>query len=194
MDPEGFQNAGSGLARPVAGSGSIVGCSYPSLSRFLGCPEAAPSGGGAVSSPKTSSFDGSTGALLGSFRPFGLVSAGTLRVRAGDLDGDGRTEIVVGGTTTYWPVIRVFSADGKQLSELSSPLYNGRSLAVGDLGGDGKAENVTSPGPGYDSSVAVVFLRRADAEQFIATVARDDASLARDLRVLVRELLGGCRN
>ncbi len=105
--------------------------------------------------PQIKVFDGSTGSLLSSFRPFGLVSAGSLRVAAGDLDGDGRSEIVVGGTPTYWPLIRIFSADGKQLSELPSPLYNGRSLAVGDLDGNGKAEIVTSPAPGYDSSVTV---------------------------------------
>ncbi len=105
--------------------------------------------------PQIKVFDGSTGSLLSSFRPFGLVSAGSLRVAAGDLDGDGRSEIVVGGTPTYWPLIRIFSADEKQLSELPSPLYNGRSLAVGDLDGNGKAEIVTSPAPGYDSSVTV---------------------------------------
>jgi hypothetical protein len=106
--------------------------------------------------PQVKVLDGSTGSVLRSFRPFGLVTPGTLRVAAGDVDGDGRTEIVVGGTQAYLPTIRIFSAQGELLSELSSPLYNGRALAVEDLDGDGKAEIVTTPGPGYDASVAVL--------------------------------------
>jgi FG-GAP-like repeat len=106
--------------------------------------------------PQVKVLDGSTGSVLRSFRPFGLVAPGTLRVAAGDVDGDGRAEIVVGGTQAYLPAIRIFSAQGELLSELSSPPYNARALAVEDLDGDGKAEIVTTPGPGYDASVSVL--------------------------------------
>jgi hypothetical protein len=105
--------------------------------------------------PQIKIFDGSTGVLRDSFRPFGLVSAGSLRVAAGDIDGDGTAEIVVGATINYLPSVKIFSADGTLLAELQAPVYNGRSLAVGDLDGDGKAEIVMSVGPGYDSSVVV---------------------------------------
>jgi hypothetical protein len=100
-------------------------------------------------------FDGSSGKLLDSFHPFGLVSADTLRVAAGDLEGNGRPELVVGATTGYASQIRIFSPDGTKLADFTAPNYNGRSLAVGDFDGDGKSEIAMGSGPSYDSSVAV---------------------------------------
>jgi FG-GAP-like repeat len=100
-------------------------------------------------------FDGSTGALLDSFHPFGLVTAGTLRVAAGDVDGNGKPDIVVGATTGSIPEIRVFSPDGTKTDDFSAPFYDARSLAVGDVDGDGKAEIEMGSGPSYDASVAI---------------------------------------
>src|SRR5262249_38839175 len=45
-------------------------------------------------------FDGLTHQLLGTIHAFGLITPGTLSVSTGDLDGDGRQEIVVGGATS----------------------------------------------------------------------------------------------
>lgn len=106
--------------------------------------------------PQIKVFDGSSGVLRSSFSPFGLVSAGTLRVAAGDMDGDGRLEIVASATVNYTPTVRIFTAEGTQLTELQAPMYNSRSLAVGDLDGDGRAEIAMSAGPGYDSSIVVL--------------------------------------
>jgi hypothetical protein len=97
-------------------------------------------------------FDAANGALRTSFHPFGLVKAGTLRVAAGDVDGDGRPEIVASATLGYSPTVRVFAADGEQLAEARA-FYNGTSLAVGNLDGDGTAELAMSSGPGYSSTV-----------------------------------------
>lgn len=131
-------------------------------------------------------FDGSTGALLDSFHPFGLVSGGTLRVAAGNVTGDGKPEIVVGATSGYQPQIRIFSPDGTKLAEFSAPIYNGRSLAVGDVNGDGKAEIEMGSGPSYDSSVAVFDATGTLATQFEAY----GYSFTNGVRVAVGDLNG----
>ena len=103
--------------------------------------------------PQIKIFDGSSGVLRSSFRPFGLVSAGTLRIATGDVDGDGRPEIVASATTSFSSTVRLFTADGEELAEVRAPLHNARSLTAGDLDGDGKAEIGMGAGPGYNSSI-----------------------------------------
>ena len=100
-------------------------------------------------------FDGTNGTLLDSFHPFGLVSGGTLRIAAGDLNGDGHTEIVVGASQGYEPQLRIFAPDGTKLADIEAPFYNGRSLAVGDFDGNGKAEIAMGSGPSYQPTVAI---------------------------------------
>jgi hypothetical protein len=102
-------------------------------------------------------FDGSTGTLLATIPAFGIVTAGSLRVAAGDLDADGKAEIVAAATLSGVPEIRVFSADGKLTASFPGAFYSSpESIAVGDLDGDGKAEIVASAGPGYDAGVTIL--------------------------------------
>jgi hypothetical protein len=98
-------------------------------------------------------FDGATGRLRASFRPFGLVSGGTLRVAAGDVDGDGIDEIVAAAKLGHLPTARVFTEHGELVAQELSPLWSGRSMSVGDLDGDGKAEIQWASGPGHESAV-----------------------------------------
>jgi hypothetical protein len=101
-------------------------------------------------------FDGSTGELLHSFQPFGVVSAGSLRIAASDVDGNGKPEIVAAATVGYSSLIRIFEPDGTRVTELPAPLYGGRSITVGDLDGDGKAEIEMATGPGYSAWVSAL--------------------------------------
>lgn len=77
---------------------------------------------------------------------------------AGDIDGDGRDEVVVGAGPAHAPDVRVYEADGTLLKEFRAyePWFKGGvRVGVGDTDGDGRDEIVTAPGPGMQPLVHV---------------------------------------
>ena len=72
---------------------------------------------------------------------FGL---GGLHVAGGDVDGDGRAEIVTGPGWGGRGELRVFDAQGRRESPttLANPWGSGVQVAVGDVNGDGRADLV----------------------------------------------------
>ena len=97
--------------------------------------------------------------LLGNFRAFGRSFGAQVFVAAGDLTGDGRAEIVVGGGLNSPPRVRVFSGqNGALISAFrayESSFVGGVRVAVGDVNGDGRADIITGPGRGRASRVRV---------------------------------------
>lgn len=92
-------------------------------------------------------------------------TAGGGAVAAGDLDGDGTDEIVVGAGPGSEPYVNVFNANGvKQRAFLAyaKEFKGGVRVAVGDVNGDGHGEIITAPGPGIESRV---FVFAADGSQ-----------------------------
>lgn len=84
------------------------------------------------------------------------LSGGNLA--SGDVDGDGTPEIVIGAGTGDVPMVRVYDAKGKLIkSFLAYPqsFLGGVRVAVADLDGDGKAEIVSTPGPGGGPHVRI---------------------------------------
>jgi chitodextrinase len=80
-----------------------------------------------------------------------------VNVACGDLDGDGKAEIITGPgpgsglgahvrAFTYDPVSQKVLDTG--ISFLAYPVMLGVNVAAGDLDGDGRAEIITGPGPG----------------------------------------------
>jgi hypothetical protein len=108
-------------------------------------------GAGVGNGPSVVVLSGATGAVLASFLAYGPGFLGGVFVAAGDLDGDGRSEIVTGsGAGSH---VEAFRYSGGQVQEVASFIaYEGFAggvrVAAGDLDGDGRGEIVTGAGPG----------------------------------------------
>ena len=82
-------------------------------------------------------------------------------VGAGDIDGDGRAEIVSGGgvgsdpTVRIWDVVGNLAALRAEFFAYDPAFFGGASVAMGDLDGDGAAEVITGAGPGGGPHVRV---------------------------------------
>jgi FG-GAP-like repeat len=104
--------------------------------------------------PELRVFDGTTLALLSDSFPFTSAAPDSLRVAIGDVDGDGKPDLVVAGDTPDGPQIEALTASGTRLLSLPG-VSRGESIAVGDVTGDGKADIVVSDGPSQDARVTV---------------------------------------
>src|SRR5207253_2172868 len=109
-------------------------------------------GTGPGGGPNVKVFDGKDGALIRSFFAYDPGFAGGVFVAAGDVNGDGKADIITGADSGGSPHVRVF--DGGNGSELRSFLAfdaaftGGVRVAAGDVNGDGKADIITGSGPG----------------------------------------------
>ncbi len=101
---------------------------------------------------------GSDFTQLNSFNAINGTFDGGLDVAMGDINGDGKDEIVVGAGRSGGPLVQVFTGEGQLLSQwfaYDASLKTGVHVAVGDLNKDGKAEIITGVGPGGGPQVRV---------------------------------------
>lgn len=107
-----------------------------------------------------------TGALaaapLQDFMAYNPAYTGGVFVATGDIDGDGRDEIVTAPGPGGGPHVRVWRDDGTGAREITGfyaydPAFSGGvRVATGDIDGDGRDEVVTAPGGGGGPHVRVL--------------------------------------
>jgi len=110
----------------------------------------AQAGGG----PRVVVFDGNNLNLVASFFAFGQGFTGGVNVGVGDLDGDGRDDLLTGAGSGGGPRVLVF--DGRSLAGSPSatasffayePTFlGGVKVGAADVTGDGSADPITGPG------------------------------------------------
>ncbi|MBI4353080.1 MAG: VCBS repeat-containing protein, partial [Candidatus Omnitrophica bacterium] len=116
-------------------------------------------GAGSTGGPHVKVFNGTNASEVYSFFAYDPAFTGGVFVGAGDINGDGRADILTGAGAGGGPHVRAF--DAVNLSELYSfyaydPAFSGGvHVAGGDVNGDGRADIVTGAGPGAGPHVRV---------------------------------------
>ena len=134
-------------------TGDISGDGIPDIITAAG-----PGGG-----PHLKVFDAKTGVTFGGFFSADPTFSGGLNITTGDVNGDGRADIIVGTDTGGGPRVTVFSynlATGAfdniaDFFAYSLDFNKGVRVAAADLDGDGKADIFTAPGTGGGPHVKV---------------------------------------
>jgi len=93
-----------------------------------------------------------------SFFAYGSSFRGGVDVAVGDVDGDGRDEIITSPGAGGGPHIRIFRADGRAIGGFMaySPSFRGGvNVTTADVNGDGRDEIITGPGRGGGPHVRI---------------------------------------
>jgi hypothetical protein len=114
---------------------------------------------GAGSAGAVKVLDGKTGTPIASYYPFPGSFRGGATVALGDVNADGRADVVVGSGPGAPAQVKVYDSANRRFAELLTPFARsfrgGVSVAARDLNGDRRAELVVGSGPGMPATVEV---------------------------------------
>ena len=151
---------------------------------------------------------GLDGGSLGSFYALEPDLAPPASLAAGDLDGDGKAEIVLGSGPTTAPappahgpaqIVAVFDRTGRSLGRLAA--FAGRfqgevHVATGDLTGSPRPEVVTAPGPGIPAEIGIYddqWLSDRDRGNRVASFLAFEAGFLGGASLALGDLAGDAR-
>lgn len=116
-------------------------------------------GVGPGASPLVSIYNGRTGTLIDQYYAFSTTFSGGVYVAAGDVDGDGHADVIIGVDAGASPSVKVISGRNRSVLrnfQAYAPGYTGGvRVAAGDVNGDGHADIITATGPGTATEVRV---------------------------------------
>lgn len=149
----------------------------------------ADAGGG----PNVVTFSGKDGSQLVNFFAFDPAFSGGVRVAAGDIDGDGKAEIICGAGVRGGPNVTVFNQAGAMMQSFFpfDPAFTGGVyVGAGDLNGDGKADVVAGAGAGGGPTVSSFDLS-GPAIRMLSSFFAYDSSFTGGVRVGATTVNGG---
>ncbi|MCK5416126.1 S8 family serine peptidase [Candidatus Parcubacteria bacterium] len=127
------------------------------------------------------------------FLAFNEFFMGGVTVSAGDINGNGKDEIVVGAGNGGGPHVRIFDKKGNvkgQFFAYANNFRGGVNVAVGDIDGDGIDEIVTGAGNGGGPHVRIFDKKGIVKSQFFGF----DKNLRNGINVALINIIGGIRS
>jgi large repetitive protein len=116
-------------------------------------------GTGVGGGPHVKVFDGRDYSQVANFMATNPEFRGGIRVAAGDVDGDGKADVVTGAGNGGGPRVQVFRGSDYAMIQnffaYDSSFRGGVNIAVGDVNGDGLADIITGAGNGGAPHVKV---------------------------------------
>jgi hypothetical protein len=100
----------------------------------------------------------SNGTLVRKFTAYTSSFRGGVNVALGDVNGDGKKEIITAPDGDFQPQIKIFSEKGKKLRSFSAypkSFTGGVRVAVGDIDQNGREEIITGPGSGGGPQIRI---------------------------------------